>query len=61
MERSIDWVNVQIKARRIRNVLVIEVSTVIVDSNDTEPKVVKIVDAQSYAHEVLSFITSQVS
>jgi hypothetical protein len=40
---------------------VIEVSTVIVDSNDTEPKVVKIVDAQSYAHEVLSFITSQVS
>jgi hypothetical protein len=38
---------VQTKARRIWKSLVDEDSTMIVDSNNIEPKVVKIVDAQN--------------
>jgi hypothetical protein len=50
---------VQIKARRIWKSLVDEDSTMIVDSNDIEPKIIKIVDAQNSAKDVLSFMASQ--
>jgi hypothetical protein len=46
MERSIDIKNVQIQARRNWKFLVDEDSIVIVNSNNIEPKVVKITDTQ---------------
>jgi hypothetical protein len=49
---------VQIKARRIWKYLIDDDSTVIVDSNDIEPKVVKIVVAQNFAKQVLSCMAS---
>ena len=37
----------------------IEVDPLIDDSNDVEPKVVKLSDAQNYAKDVLNFVASQ--
>jgi hypothetical protein len=48
----------KIEARQIWKSLVDEDSTMIVDRNDVEPKVVKVVDAQN-AKEVLSFMASE--
>jgi hypothetical protein len=42
MARSIDWMNVQIKTRRIWKKLVNEDSTMIIYSNDIKPKVVEV-------------------
>jgi hypothetical protein len=50
---------VQIKARRIWNFLVDKDSTVIVNSNDIKPNILKIVDARNCTKEVLSFMASQ--
>jgi hypothetical protein len=49
----------KLKSRRIWKSLVDEDSKLIIDSDDIESKVVKIVDAQNSTREVLSFMASQ--
>jgi hypothetical protein len=50
---------VQTKTRKIWKSVVDKNSTVIVDCNDIEPKVVEVTGAQYSIEEVLSFMASQ--